>query len=443
MLEQVSLSAEVAAAIFGIAITVAAIVVQLAASRFNHKISLMFIRDPINVGVLTFLLASTLLALWAESAAVTGTASQIALVCVTLSLLILLPYFGYVITFISPMSLIKRLSKRIRSAIAKCQPHVAADAINQLMDVARNAIDQKDRTIAVACIDSFENAFTFYKERTEVDDKWFQEGLLADDLEFGSFEPTAIAEIERDRTWFESKVLHQFLNMMVQAVPDLRSIAATLGIVVGRLALSNVTHPARLDACIRTLNSFLRTTINARDTGTTYHLMSRYRTLIEQLIMLGNQDYAIKTVNHFCEYTRISDAANQPFIVEVAAYDLAQLGRLAHQYDDALQSTITDLLLTLDDDLDSSERAQTLSGVRRAQLNHAAFLLHHGVEAEVKKVLTELRSENEERLSFIAQRLLEEDRRVYWEYTPRGANFSYLEPEYRPALSEIMERLAR
>ena len=51
MLEAVNVSAEVVAAILGISITVVAIIVQLAATRYNHHITEMFVREPINVVV--------------------------------------------------------------------------------------------------------------------------------------------------------------------------------------------------------------------------------------------------------------------------------------------------------------------------------------------------------------------------------------------------------
>lgn len=42
--------------------------------------------------------------------------------------------------------------------------------------------------------------------------------------------------------------------------------------------------PELLELCIRCFNSYLRTTINARDPRTTYYLMNQYRLLAECLL---------------------------------------------------------------------------------------------------------------------------------------------------------------
>ena len=47
-------AAEVVAAVLAIAITVVAIVVELAANRYSHRITQLFVRNPVNLSVIAF-----------------------------------------------------------------------------------------------------------------------------------------------------------------------------------------------------------------------------------------------------------------------------------------------------------------------------------------------------------------------------------------------------
>ena len=53
-LDTLSNAAEVVAGVLAIAITVVAIVVELAATRYTHRITLLFISEPVNIAVMSF-----------------------------------------------------------------------------------------------------------------------------------------------------------------------------------------------------------------------------------------------------------------------------------------------------------------------------------------------------------------------------------------------------
>ena len=63
-LDTVSNAAEVVAAVLAIAITVVAIVVELAANRYSHEITRMFLREPVNVLILSLYVLTTLQCIW-------------------------------------------------------------------------------------------------------------------------------------------------------------------------------------------------------------------------------------------------------------------------------------------------------------------------------------------------------------------------------------------
>ncbi len=443
MTEALSVSAEVVAAIFGIEITVAAIIVQLAATRFNHQITTMFLRDWLNISVQSFFLATTLICIWiAADPQPSPQVVMLGMGCVTLALLLLLPYFGYVFTFISPLNVIKRIRRQAQRAIRRSRVNDTLDAINHLQDVARNAIEQKEGSIALACINALVELFEYYQTRREtMPPAWFNVAELGADSDFVSFEPAALAALDKSGLWFENKVLQQLLNMMWMSVPNLRVSAASLGIAIKRLAIANITNEALLELIIRAMNSFLRASINAGDARTTYHLLSQYLGLAEELLEKGANDSVLVVTSHIADYGGEAFDNGQAFILEVAAYDIAAIIRHAHQQPAAPVQALLDLFLSLDRDIRVDAQEGSLLGVRRAQIQVAAFFLEQQEDSIVQDILADLKSEPLERLEPMLNTLRQEDRALYWEYTPRGANFSYLAPHLRPYLDTIVQRL--
>ena len=109
-------AAELLAGVLAIAITVVAIVVELAATRYSHRITKLFIGEPINIAAMCFFLLTTVQCVWLAAtlsepgadALVPNAGFGIAMTMVTLSLLLLLPYFYFVFSFISPLSIVQK-----------------------------------------------------------------------------------------------------------------------------------------------------------------------------------------------------------------------------------------------------------------------------------------------------------------------------------------------
>ena len=167
-LDTLSNAAEVVAGVLAIAITVVAIVVQLAATRYTHRITSMFVREPVNVSVISFFVLTTIQCVWvsasvgsaevAEKGATTGLV--LTLIMVTLCLLILVPYFAFVFVFVSPLNIIDRIRRTAERALGRVgrDPEKVAlhvmEVIENLEDIARGAIDHGDRSIAMGCINA-------------------------------------------------------------------------------------------------------------------------------------------------------------------------------------------------------------------------------------------------------------------------------------------------
>lgn len=439
-MDVLNVSAEVVAAIFGIAVTVVAIIVQLAATRFNHQITAMFIRDPINIAVQCFFLITTLVCIWI--AAVPDLDEQLPFVgisLVTVALLILLPYFGYVFSFISPLNVINRIGKRAEKAIDAQVPKKIIGAIDQLQDVTRHAIEQGDRAIALACVSTFCELFDYYQDHiTEASGEEFGVEDLQQDLDFVSFEPGALLAMVKSHLWFESKILQQFLNIMRIAAPAMHDVAASLGIAVRRIAVKYGDREEVVGIALRAMNSFLRASLNARDARTSYHLLSQYRGIIEVLLKKADTVTALAAAEHLAGYGRLAFAANQPFILEVAAFDMATLVKYAHQHAPDALPGLTAEFLNLDQLSRYESDEGSLLGVRRSQIQVACYFLQQGEHELVRDIVEDLAAEPSARLQRIVDHLQSENRDLFWEFTPRGVNFNYLEPEFRPYLDELM-----
>ena len=182
MYDVVANSAEVVAAVLGIAVTVVAIIVELAATRYNHRITTLFVREPKNIAVLTFFVLTVLLCIWvsATTSPDSGTIwHAITLTMISASLIMLLPYFAYVFAFISPLSVIRHISALAVKALDRPDisrsRHVVIDSVDELQDVLRSAIDAGDRDIAMEAVYGLSGLLERYTDvRSTLSPEWFE-----------------------------------------------------------------------------------------------------------------------------------------------------------------------------------------------------------------------------------------------------------------------------
>ena len=157
--------AQVVVAVLGLVVTVVSIVVQLAANRYTPRITDLFFRDRTNLLVLGFFVTTSIAAVWVSLSverdfvperAITGT-----LLLVTLSLLLVIPYFGYVFDFLDPEAVIARIrDAALRHAADGSEEPAHIEArqralllrVTQLGDIAVNAVGNRDKIIATSVL---------------------------------------------------------------------------------------------------------------------------------------------------------------------------------------------------------------------------------------------------------------------------------------------------
>lgn len=461
-LDTLSSAAEVVAAVLAIAITVVAIVVELAATRYSHQITALFLREPVNLAVLGIFVVTTVQCIWVAAvldesgpgAILPQAGFAVTLILVTLCLLLLIPYIYFVFTFLSPISIIDRISRgaygnvlRARRSNIKRHQKRVEEAIDELQDVARSAIQQSDRGIAIAAINAMAGFLMDYvRIRDELPRSWFDMSRgVSEDPDFVALAPETIAEIEIQGIWLERKVFRRYLSLIGQAAMRERDVANLIGINTQRVATGLAgDKPWLLNLCIQSFNSYLRATINAGDLRTAYYLMNQYRVIGEFLLVSGHVQKAVEIADYLRDYGQVAHHMGASFLLESAAFYVMQLVEKAMEVESSAVDPLLACLLNLDMEIkeESLEAEQaSLLGVRRAQMQLATYFLMQGDEVRARLIAHDLRSERIERLERLRQGMLVDERPHFWELSDFGVNFGYLAPERRDHLARLFELL--
>ncbi len=154
---------------------------------------------------------------------------------------------------------------------------------------------------------------------------------------------------------------------------------------------------------------------------------------------MGHDEDALTAAEHIQSYGQNAFTMNQVFLLEVAAFDLGELIRLAHKNRTTTLDRMLDGFLELDHEIKYESQEASQLGVRRAQMQLGAYLIAQGDMARAQRVADDLRGESAARLDRLQAGLLSDERALFWEFNPRGVNFAYLEPELRPHLATLMD----
>jgi len=455
-LDAIASAAEVVAGVLAIAITVVAIVVELAANRYTPKITNLFVRHPTNALVMGFFVLTAIECVWVsatlgrgvpEGALVPYASLAMCMTMVTLCLLALLPYFAFVFAFLSPRSIVRRIQEqalrgieRARGGSGPAQRAKVIEAIEELVDIARSAREHSDLGIATESIDALRDLVLAYGAlREDLDEAWFDiAALLARDPDFVSMDPAARAEVVAQRLWLEVKVLRQYHALFGESLGRSREISHLIALDSMQIGAHAVAGQRPLLAlCARFFNSYLRAAINARDLRTAYYVLHQYRSLAAEALRAGLSEAVIEMAGHFRFYGQLGYEQGQPFLLEVVAYDLAHLVEVALSQAPTSVDPLLDLFLRVDRESESPEQETRLRGVRRAQVQLATLFLLREDTARARRIFEDMRHENPERLASVRAELLTETRPQYWEFTDRGVNFAYLPPERRARVHDF------
>lgn len=445
--------AQIVMAVLGIVITVVSIVVQMAATRYTPRIAELFFRDRSNLAMMGFFVTTCITAVWVSLSIdrdfVPQRSITVILCLVTASLLLMIPYFAYVFDFLDPTRFIRRIQRQGMQAAAgpgdlPARQRAVLQCVEQLSDVAVNAVSSRDKLIAGSAVDALKDLLLGYhgpapgrgiKARSPHD--WFELGpALQRNPDIVALAPDSVRELVERRTWLEWKVLRQLQGIFSAALSDMPDINYLVAIdtrYVGEAALS-VGDDETLRLVIKFLNTYLRGTLNGGKVRTAYNVLNQYRLLAEQLLRYGRDELAIEVAGYFRYYAGVAHGLHLGFVTETVAYDLAQLCEVALLRESPAHDALLDGLLLLDQAADDAAQELTLRGVRKAQVKLATAYLQRGQVAQAQKIYVDMQDERPERMRSIRDELLSVESKDFWEIIDRGTNFDYLEPARKEQL---------
>jgi hypothetical protein len=462
--------AQVIAAVLGIAITVVSIVVQLAANRYTSRVTDMFFRDRTNLLVMGFFVVACIEALWVgfgvtkdyvPQATITAT-----LVMATMSLLLLVPYFGYVFAFLDPEKVIARIGAqtlesaaphkhRARAAApptAERRQQLVVSGMEQLAGIAMNALAQKEKTIASDATAALRTVLVDYlPEKAGLPPAWF--GLsrtLRAHPDFVALAPESCDELARDRTWLEWIGLRQIREVFAEALatlPEMTHVVAIDARYVGEAALDSRDREV-LALVVKFMNTFLRSSLNARDVRTCYNVLHQYRQLAEAMLRVPSAAVpwitgALEEVGaHFKYYAQLAHGQGLGFVTETAAYDLCALCEVASDLVAPCHDRLLSIFLEIDKEAENVAEEKALRGVRKAQAKLASYYLLRGHAAPARLIYEDMAEESPERLRSIRDEMLAVTSKQFWEVVDRGTNFDYIDDARKAKLKEFFAQFA-
>jgi Predicted membrane protein (DUF2254) len=454
--------AQIIAAVLGIAITVVSIVVQLAATRYTPRVADMFFRDRTNLTVMGFFVVACINAVWV-SVSVSRDYVPVATVAFTVglataSLLALMPYFAYVFDFLNPEAIVARIgqqtlekalggARRARDPIAIRQGQTVT-SMEQLADVAVNALTQKDKVIASNAVGALRRVIVEYlPAKPTLPAAWFAIGpALRGNPDLVALAPDSVADLVSTRTWLEWKGLKQMRGVFgeaLKAMPELAHVVAIETRYVGEAALA-AADQAVLALAVKFMNTYLRGALNARDVGTAYNVLNQYRQLSEAVLRspeaAGSADGGVGEIAvYFKYYAQLAHGVGLGFITETAAYDLSALCELANELGSPLHDRLLGTLLEIDKQAENSAQERALRGVRKAQAKLAAYYLLRGLPARARQIYDDMALESGERLRSIRDEMLAITTKDFWEIIDRGTNFDYVDEGRKAKLREFFD----
>lgn len=454
--DAVSSLAGMIAAVFGIVITVVSIVLQLSANRYAG-VTRMFLRDPVNLAVMAYYVITCVSGIWTSVSIQEQFVPRVVLVgmlfATTLGLALMVPYFGYVFWFLEPQNIIDRIRREASAAVRQGTTSGVAEnvqaaqvraiaALEELTDVTSSSVGNKDKVIASAAVDAIKDLVLDYLKHKPVDDcLWFRLSEAArNNPDFVAMDPESLVDLELRRTWFEWKALRQYLGVFNEALGTMRDIDYLVAIDARYLGASAAASRdvELLRLVFHYMNSFLRSTLNARDVRTAYNMLNQYRILVEHLVrddQLG--DMAIEAVGYLAYYGRMSFSLELPFVTETIAYDFSALCQVAAESRARCEHQLLERFLHLDQPLRKSTDEPALLGVRKAQVKLATFYLATGQTSKARMICEDMRHEPRERLAAIRSALEMVTNKDFWEIIDRGRNFEYMPDGQRRTLAQF------
>lgn len=452
---------EIIIGILGITITVVSITLQLAATRYSHRVTEMFFHDKGNLGVLFFYVLASVHCVAAAALIRNGVVPELfllsTLVLVTIAVVVLIPYFMYVFAFLDPERLVNRLELQAVNAFLRGRSSVDQrylrdlqrsqldfrGAVEQLSDVAIHALSKLERSIASTTTEALKQvAITYLGQKNDFPETWFKiDPPLRHSPELQVMASKSVQSLEENRCWVEWMILSQLATIYTGSLNLMRDISRRVAINTRQLAAYalQVKDEPVLNLTIRFFNSYLRSAINRKDVRSGYNVFDQYRHLAEVALVDDAPETAIQISGYMNYYGNLAIKSGLPFLAETAAFDLTSLCIFAHEHDSDTEFAILRELISLGNDVSYRVDKDALRGVRKAQIKLATYYLSVGLVEPARSIAAEFEHVDADQLGQIIAALDMARQSEFWEVIDRGQNFDYLPNELHDQLPVFRE----
>lgn len=431
--------------ILALLLTFISLAIPLTANLYTPKLIEIFIRDRINLVVLSsfsILAAHSLLAIslsfdqWTPELPF-----WIGGIGAVFGWLVLMPYYYYVLGFLDPITIIQRVHRSLvvelrdvargKVPVTQAQKNVNQRIVN-LGSVLQRSVDRADRDVTVDAIRAHMHELArMRRTKDELPPGFFQ---VNNELLVG-MSSDATANLSRERIWMEHRVLSQLVLAFRIALTKMPDAISPLVHAVKQAAVDEAANnnDAVFALLVRTLNTFLRESVLRKDNAACYYVIYNYKTLVRRLLASASTR-APELVRYLRYYAELARAQGMGFTHDLISYELAELTEVAYEREAPCRTTLLQAVL----DFEGVERS---AGLVKSRAMLAGFFLAAGYEFELARLIESLRETPEALLRSARETLLQTESPVFWELTDRGTNIDYVVPERRASLVAVFERL--
>lgn len=416
-----------------------AIAIPITANMYTPKLVEIFFADRVNLVCLALFAALGGHAVLCQWATFQGWHPQmhvaVLVVTGTLGFLVLIPYYLYVVGYLNPATIVRRVRDRVVERLPgpgreASDPRVLLDRIHQLGNVILRSVERADRDVAVAGIEALESCMEDYaSHRALAPAAWFE---VAPDL-FPGASQDALDLLRRERNWVEHACLSQFQLAHAAALTKMPDAVSAISKAARRVARRCAASgdDATLGLAIRFLNTFVRAALNKRDVHAVFDVFHQVRQLAIELLP-ARPERTAEIVRHLRYYGAVAHAAGLPFVYELAAADATRVVVAAYETDAPGARGLLDAFRAFEPVRSSPRMAKS-----RALL--VALFRRLGRAEEEALLLADLRTTPPEDLRIARRDLAATEDPVFWEVTDRQVNLDYLPPDQRARVLGVLD----
>ncbi|MGH8505107.1 MAG: hypothetical protein ACRETM_03990 [Stenotrophobium sp.] len=431
--------------ILALLLTFIALAIPITANLYTPKLIEIFIRDRINLFVLCGCVLLTAHSILVAALAFDRWPGQfrywIDCLGAVIGWVVLLPYYFYVLGFLNPVTIIKRVHRSLMEELedatrGKYPVAVAQQRVNQriinLGSVLLRAVDRADRDV------TFDAIRTHMLELVRVRNVKLR--LPADFFKVNNSLMIGMSSdgtdiVSESGIWMEYRIVNHLILAYRTAAAKMSDGASALA-----HAVKNAAHD---EACrhndavyyllVRTLNSFMREAIKKKENAPVFNAVYNYKTLARRLLS-DRPELVPELARHLFYYANFARSQGLGFIYELISYELAELVELAFQREAAPSQILLDTLLQL-------HGSDQHLGLIKSRAILGAYFLEHGRTADLARLEASLARVSTTMLVRARDEIVNTRERLFWEVTDRATNFDYVADARREWVNKLFDQL--